>query len=699
MSLPIPSLPVPASLPTPTTPLIGRERALADVVAAIQADTTRLLTLTGAGGIGKTRLAIAVAQQCAPSFADEVIYVPLAAIRDAGLVPSAVAGALGLRFADAQPGAAQVVAELQHRHALLVLDNMEQVIDAAPFVAELVARCPRMTLLVTSRAILNLAVEHRYTVPPLALPAAPTLETLATSPAVALLMERARAVRPDLQLTAEHASTVADICNRLEGLPLAIELAAARLNLLSLPALQERLTSRLNLLTSGPRDLPPHQQTLRKTIGWSYDLLLPDEQHLYALLGVFAGGWTLEAAEMIWQVAGSSSTDLLDLLSSLLDKSMIIRADSGAGRPRFAMLEAIREYALEQLRAARLDDTARQHHAAFFTRLCEQAEPHLTGPAQREWLDALDEEHANIRAALAYAAERSAVLPLAQISSAIWRFWHVHGHVQEGRGWLMQAIAHGAQVPAALRARVQTSAGWLANVQGDLSAAEQHFAQALEDAQSAADQDAIGQALGGLGRMAHLHGNAERAARLYEESLRLLRAASNRQEVAWTLVRMGILALERAQYPQAHALFVESSTAFAALGFGWGQTSAQTYLGDTAQAQGDAPEAARCYHAALRSFEQLGDRESAEAVQQRLAPALPTAPAAPALPHPDALTPRERDVARYVATGMTDQQVAQTLHISPRTVHAHLRSIYAKCGVSTRSAITRLVIEQRLLEE
>jgi predicted ATPase/DNA-binding SARP family transcriptional activator len=469
------------SIPAPATALIGRVAEVAELTALLRRGDLRLLTVSGPGGVGKTRLAIETAQRVAADFADGAVFVALAPLRDAALVVPAIMSALGLPDRSDRLPLAQLCEALRDRELLLLLDNFEHVAAAAGDVAALLAAAPRLHVLVTSRALLRISGEHRFSVPPLSLAdpvRLPTLDALAQVESVALFLARARARLPAFQLSAANAHDIATICARLDGLPLAIELAAARAAVLSPKMLLARLDRRLGLLTDGSRDLPERQRTLRATIDWSYRLLDLSEQVLFERLAVFAGGWNLEAAEAVCAAVGSLTIGILDGLQSLIDQHLVQRTGDVAGEPRFAMLETIREYALERLSARGEAPLTQQAHAAYVLALAESAAVAIHGPEQVAWFDRLDEEQANGRVALAWLLESGDLAGALRLAAALHWFWHVRGHFAEGRGWLEQALAagkadHGAVAPV-LVARAQHAASELAIDQGDFVAALDH---------------------------------------------------------------------------------------------------------------------------------------------------------------------------------------------------------------------------------
>jgi predicted ATPase/DNA-binding SARP family transcriptional activator len=465
------------SLPTPPTPLVGRRRPLARLKELLLEPGPRLVTLTGPGGTGKTRLALEAALQLAEAFGDGVCFVDLATLRDPERVAPAIARALGVPETAGQPVIESLKAALDGRRMLLVLDNFEQVVEGAPAAALLLEACPDLAVLATSRELLRLRGEHVFPVPALALPAetaAPAPEELARYGAVRLFVERARAVRADFRLTRENASAVAGICARLEGLPLSIELAAARIELLSPQALLEHLERPLELLTGGARDLPPRQQTLRSALAWSYELLDEGERSLFERLSAFVGGCTLDAAQAVSAAGGGAGIDVLDGASSLIGKSLLRRSSPAASttpdeEPRLEMLETIRQFGVERLAASGQERAARDAHAAFFLALAEAGAVALAAGDRAPWLRRLEAEHDNLRAALDWTAgDGHDPATELRLAGALGRFWSFHSHLTEGRARLDGALRRAVSLgPTAERAKALAGAGGLATVQGD----------------------------------------------------------------------------------------------------------------------------------------------------------------------------------------------------------------------------------------
>ncbi len=659
---------LPNNLPQQTTSFIGREKQVEEVKDLL--GRTRLLTLTGAGGSGKTRLSLQAAADLLDGEGDGVWLVELAALADPALVPQAVADVLGVKEQSGKAIQASLVEWLRPKRLLLILDNCEHLVSAcASLAAGLLRACPDVHLLASSREALNVSGEQAYRVPSLSLPdpkQTQTAESLSRYEAVRLFTARAKAVRPAFIVTDANAPAVAGICRRLDGIPLAIEMAAARVRALSVEEINVRMDRQFHLLTGGTRTALPRQQTLRALIDWSYDLLTGNEKALLRRLSVFAGGWTLSAAERVCSGEGVEDSEVLDLLTGLVDKSLVVYEEGDDDVGRYRLLETVRQYARDRLKESGETEAVCSRSASWFLGLAEEAEPHLTGAEQASWLRRLETEHDNLRASLSWheqTSEQSAgdAEDGLRFAGALWRFWWVRGHYSEGRQWLGQALARATteaggrdgatgREASSGRAKALNGAGYLASQQGDAAAARALLEESLTLHRRLGDQwgiafsintlgdIAIGQGdhVGGrallekgltlrrqvgdrwgiayslsiLGDVATFQGDLARARALYEESLAIRRQMGHQTGIAYALFGLGRVARIQDDLAGARTLYEEGLTLWRQVGHQSGIADSLISLGDVAIRQGDLARAQALYEESLEFFRQVGDRGS-----------------------------------------------------------------------------------------
>jgi predicted ATPase/transcriptional regulator with XRE-family HTH domain len=602
------------NLPLPPTPLIGRDQEVATARERLLGDANRLLTLVGPPGVGKTRLAIQAGNSLLDDFGDGVYFVELAPVGDPNLVAATIAQTLGLNETADRPFAAGLKEYLRDKHMLLVLDNFEQVASAAPFVSELLAKCPWLSVLVTSRAPLRVRRERQFPVPPLAVPteadAGFDLAEWIHYPAIALFVERSRAVRPGFALIPENAGAVAAICARVDGLPLAIELVAARMGALLPQALLERLSTQLMLHTAELRDLSDRHRTLHNAIDWSYALLGPEEQSLLARLGVFLGGWTLGAAESVaFTIVDHSSLTALDALTSLVNSNLVV-LQKHDGESRYTLLETIRAYALERLAERGEEEAVRQRHAEYYLALAEEAGWHLRTAEQQVWLDRLEAERSNMRAALSWFIECTADIQAGlRLAGVLGHFWNIRGYVDEGHHWSSRALQRGRHASPALRARVLFWAGMFA-WPGDLPVARSLVEESLALLRELGPSQhwELAFALTGFALIMAYQADCDAVQAAAEEALALFQQMQDKWGVALSLACLGEAHLLRHDYNGACSRFEESLALFRESGDKWGIGIPLLNWGYTDSLQGNLDAARARLEESVTMHREVGER-------------------------------------------------------------------------------------------
>jgi predicted ATPase/DNA-binding CsgD family transcriptional regulator len=648
------------ALPTPLTPLIGRQQEVANVCALLRRAQLRLLVLTGPGGIGKTRLALQVATDLRQDFLAGVCFVSLESLRDPALVAPTIATALGLRETARESVVDQLKGALSSQHLLLLLDNFEQVASAAPLLTDLLAACPKLKILVSSRTRLHVRGEHEWVVPPLALPDPKQFAdsgALSQYAAVALFLQCAWALQPEFQVTSTSTRAIAEICLRLEGVPLAIELAAARIKQLPPQALLAQLEHRLPILTSGPQDAPARHQTLRNTLAWSYDLLNSWEQHLLRQLSVFVGGCTLQAAEAVCRALGAGvdngPVSVFDGVASLIDKSLLYQTQREGEEPRFGMLEMTREYGQEMLAGYEETEEAQQAHANYYLALVEQAAHAWEGPQQALWLGRLERDHNNLRAAMQWSLEQEKdgdrLETAFRFGAALRSFWQVRGYFREGRAFLERVLAQSEGSLSSWRAKALNDAvllavsqgdhawgealcqenlvycrelgdnsavartlyllGWLTLFKGNLATAHTRLSESLALSKEVDDRGGILIALTWLGVVTIYQGEYLRARAVFEQTLAMQRELGNKRGIAWSLCHLAwVRLLAQSEQTTVRPLLAEAEALFKEIGDTWGMAECSLLLGRLSLHQGDAVTAHTRLSQSLTLFREIGHR-------------------------------------------------------------------------------------------
>ena len=595
------------NLPAPLSSFVGREREVREVRRLL--GQTRLLTLTGTGGAGKTRLAMEVAGGLVGEYPEGVWLIELASIARAELVPGAVAATVGVREQSGVPLIDTLGAFLSPKQLLLLLDNCEHVIDAvAELTRDLLVRCPGVRVLATSREALRIAGETRWTVPTLSVPGpAPSYSVASLSgyEAVSLFTERATARQPSFRIDSSNATAVVEVCRRMDGLPLAVELAAARVDVLTPMQIAERLRDFSHLLTGGERGSSPRQRTLEATLEWSYDLLTAPERQLFAQLSVFSGGWTLESAGAV-ACTGGEAEEVFELLARLVEKSLVTTVEVN-GEMRYGLLEPVRRYAAQKLEESGEAEAMRRRHAEYYLELSEKVEPELDGPQQAEWLDRLETDRDNLRTALEWALREDSELA-ARLCSALWLYWYDHGHILEGRRWMESVVARSKSLPVSVRIKLLNTTGDLAWSQADYGRAAQLLEEALGLARKGGNRRDMTLSLNHLGNVAIYKGEYERAIRLLEESLVLEREARDRRGIAASLTSLGSAVLYMGDCERAMQLLEESLSIEQQDGNLRGIAAALTALGNVTLSMAEVERATQLLEKSLVLKRRVGNK-------------------------------------------------------------------------------------------
>ena len=601
---------LPNNLPQQVTSFVGREREMAEVRALL--DQARLLTLTGSGGAGKTRLALQLAADVLDSYPDGVWFVELASLFDAALLPQAVADTLGVRESPGQQIAQTLISALKQKRLLLILDNCEHLVEASARLACVINEtCPQVTVLASSREPLNIAGESVYRLPSLTVPPqnqSSTAASLSQFESARLFIDRATAVKSEFKVTDENAAALASICFRLDGIPLAIELAAARARALPLQEIDARLDQRFRLLTGGSRTSLPRQQTLRALIDWGYDLLEPRQKALLCRLSVFAGGWTLEMAEKICSDEQIDEWEVLDLLGSLVEKSLVVY-DETEGHSRYRLLQTIRQYSAERLEDSGLADNIRERHRDYFLAASEDAGPRLSGPDQANWFRQLERDHDNVRAALDFSLLKPDPEKALRLCGAMWFFWRVRGYLSEGRAWCSRALSHGGvEAWPRERANVLDGSGILADYQSDFQAAMRYHEESLSIRQELEDNTGIASSLANLGNVYHIQGDYASARPLFEQSLHLRQKSGDKLAVASSLNNLGNVSKMLHDYDSARDYYGQSLALQREAGNWIGVAQLLNNLGNVALATNNYSAARENYEESATIRRRIGDR-------------------------------------------------------------------------------------------